>query len=161
MPLNPVEMLPDHWADFPAPRQRRCDDPPLLQRLYLSLCAVLCGAEPCPEMEAFGQAKAAWFSPSLDLSRGLPSPDTVNCTGAVWDGSKAHGIWASQSRAERRWSVRSLPAPEVSVLQRAMRAPWGSEPGMHGGGERWPARSREAGPQGPRRCAAGPLAPDD
>jgi hypothetical protein len=78
MPLNPVEMLHDHCADFPAPRQRRCDDHPLIHMLCLSLCAVLCGVEPCTEMEAFGQAKAAWLSPYLDLSRGLASHDTVN-----------------------------------------------------------------------------------
>src|SRR5262245_10114514 len=79
MPLNPVEMLPDHWADFPSPRQRRCDAPPLLHRLCLSLCAVLCGAEPCSGMEALCQVKEFWFIKyHIDAQLALWHPMTRN-----------------------------------------------------------------------------------
>jgi hypothetical protein len=160
MPLNPVEMLPDHWADFPAPRQPCCDDHPLLHRLCLSLCAVLWGAEPCLEMEAFGQAKVAWLCLSLDLSRGLPSPDTVNCTGAVWDGSKACGIWASQSGQRGGSLCGACQRRRPRCCSQPCGRPGAARLGCMGvrGGQ---ARCREAGPQGPRRCAAGPLASDD
>src|SRR5262245_6747995 len=105
MPLNPVEMLPDHWADFPSPRQRRCDDPPLLHRLCLSLCAVLCGAEPCPEMEAFGQAKASWFIKyQVGAQLALWRPMMLN--GLQPDTSVGGGLHAKRLRAE--WDTNDL-----------------------------------------------------
>jgi hypothetical protein len=59
MPLNPVEMLYEHFAALPAPRQLRCDDHPLLHRLFIAFCAVLCGTEHFTAMTVFGQATAS------------------------------------------------------------------------------------------------------
>lgn len=68
---KPVEILQEHFADLPDPRQLRSEDHPLINILFIAVCAVLCGAEHCTEMEAFGQAKEPWLSGSFSFRMGV------------------------------------------------------------------------------------------
>lgn len=45
--------------------------------LVLSICATLCGAESCTEIEEFGKQKEDWLKQYLDLACGIPSHDTI------------------------------------------------------------------------------------
>ena len=44
----------------------------------IALCAMLCGAEGCVDMEAFGKAKERFLKRFLTLPHGIPSHDTFS-----------------------------------------------------------------------------------
>jgi predicted transposase YbfD/YdcC len=44
--------------------------------LFISVCAVICGATSFVDMQDFGNAKLDWFSERLELVNGIPSHDT-------------------------------------------------------------------------------------
>jgi hypothetical protein len=46
--------------------------------IFISLAAVICGAETWEEIEDFGYVKFDWLSGILDMSNGVPSHDTFN-----------------------------------------------------------------------------------
>jgi predicted transposase YbfD/YdcC len=50
----------------------------LLDILFISLAAMLCGAEDCSDMAAFGRAKEALLRQFLRLENGIPSHDTFS-----------------------------------------------------------------------------------
>lgn len=50
----------------------------LSEVLFIAFAAVLCGAESCVDMAAFGSSKAALFSTILSLEHGTPSHDTFS-----------------------------------------------------------------------------------
>lgn len=46
--------------------------------IFISMSAVICGAETWDEIETFGNRRTEWLSRYLDLSNGIPSHDTFN-----------------------------------------------------------------------------------
>ncbi len=44
--------------------------------LFITLCAVICGADGWTEVELFGKSKRPWLKTLLDLPNGIPSHDT-------------------------------------------------------------------------------------
>lgn len=68
--------LLDHFADLEDPRIDRTRDHPLINVLFIAICAVISGGEGWTDMETFGESKRAWFAQFLDLSNGIPSDDT-------------------------------------------------------------------------------------
>ena len=50
----------------------------LLEVLMIALCAMLCGAEGCVDMAAFGKAKQSFLKRFLTLPHGIPSHDTFS-----------------------------------------------------------------------------------
>jgi len=51
---------------------------PLDNIIFISIAAVLCGAETWEDLEDFGYAKFDWLSGILDMQNGVPSHDTFN-----------------------------------------------------------------------------------
>jgi predicted transposase YbfD/YdcC len=131
MPLNPVEILHDHFADLPDPRQLRCDDHPLLNILFIAFCAVLCGAEHFTEMEAFGQAKEAWLSQYLDLSRGIPSHDTFNRVFRLLDPAAFGRCFVSWTRALAELTAGEVVALDGKSVRRALDKGMGESSPLH------------------------------
>ena len=76
-----VEMMP--WVHlrsvFPISRTRVRAI--LLEVLMIALCAMLCGAEGCIDMEAFGKATERFLKRFLTLPHGIPSHD--RCAPAI------------------------------------------------------------------------------
>ena len=66
----------DHFNDLPDPRMERHKLHSLESVLFISVCAVICGATSFVDMEDFGNAKLDWFSERLDMPNGVPSHDT-------------------------------------------------------------------------------------
>src|SRR5438552_16085903 len=64
----------------------------LLEVLVIALAAVLCGAETCPDMAEFGQAKEDLLRLFLRLEHGIPSHDTFS----------ACSVCSSRKRSKRR-----------------------------------------------------------
>ena len=64
------------FAQLPDPRLDRTRDHTLLDILFCSLCAVLCGAEEGTAIADFSRARAQWLGQYIDLANGIPSHDT-------------------------------------------------------------------------------------
>lgn len=60
------------------PRVLRTQKHSLESILFISLCAVICGAESWNEIEDYGNAKKDWLKKFLHLPNGIPSHDTFN-----------------------------------------------------------------------------------
>jgi predicted transposase YbfD/YdcC len=74
-----------HFAGLTDPRLKRTRRHELTDVLVIALCAVLGGADSWNEIQAFGEAKKAWFERFLALPNGIPSHDTFNRVFAALD----------------------------------------------------------------------------
>jgi len=66
-----------HFSTIPDPRIERCKRHELMDILFLSISAVLCGAEGWEEIEDFGQARLAWLQHYFPYVNGIPKHDTI------------------------------------------------------------------------------------
>ncbi|VAW90097.1 Transposase [hydrothermal vent metagenome] len=74
-----------HFSSIPDPRINRSKLHQLTDIFFITLCAVICGANNWVEIVEFGKAKKAWFSEQLGLKNGIPSHDTFGNVFAVID----------------------------------------------------------------------------
>ncbi len=58
------------------PRVDRGHNHNLLEMIFITICAVVGGADGWADVERFGKAKRAWFEQFLNLPHGIPSHDT-------------------------------------------------------------------------------------
>jgi predicted transposase YbfD/YdcC len=65
-----------HFAQLQEPRVERTRRHPLMNIVFIAVCALLSGGNDFVGMEKFGKAKKAWLEKFLDLSNGIPSHDT-------------------------------------------------------------------------------------
>ena len=68
----------DFFSSVTDPRVLRTQKHSLDAILFISLCAVICGAESWNEIEGYGKAKIDWLEKFLHLPNGIPSHDTFN-----------------------------------------------------------------------------------
>ena len=85
MTSSPVESIHEHFAIVNDPRQLGKVDHPLINIIFITITAVLCGADSWVAVEEFGNAQIEWLSQYLDLANGIPSHDTLGKTFAVLD----------------------------------------------------------------------------
>ena len=62
----------DFFASVTDPRVERTQKHSFDSILFISLCAVICGAESWNEIEDYGNAKIDWFEKFLYLPNGIP-----------------------------------------------------------------------------------------
>lgn len=67
----------EHFAEIEDPRIERCKRHALLDILFLSVCAVLAGADGWEAIEDFGQTKLDWLRKYVPLGNGIPRHDTI------------------------------------------------------------------------------------
>jgi DDE_Tnp_1-associated len=65
-----------HFAALEDPRIDRTKLHPLLEIVFIAVCALLSGANDLVGMEKFGKAKRDWLKKYLELKNGIPSHDT-------------------------------------------------------------------------------------
>lgn len=70
-----------HFSRIEDPRIDRQKKHKLQDIFFISLCAMICGADNWVAIEKFGEAKEEWFTELLGLEHGIPSHDTF---GAVY-----------------------------------------------------------------------------
>ncbi len=85
MRSSPVGSIGEHFADVNDPRQLGKVDHPLINIIFITITAVLCGADSWVAVEEFGNAQIEWLSQYLDLGNGIPSHDTLGKTFALLD----------------------------------------------------------------------------
>ena len=73
---NPLAPFEEHFGGLEDPRKLRPCDHPLLNILFITVCAVIAGADDWVENEIFAQEHQGFFERFLDLSSGIPSHDT-------------------------------------------------------------------------------------
>lgn len=66
----------EYFDELDDPRLDRQKRHSLTDILFISLCAVVCGAKSFVDMADFGRAKYEWFRERLELENGIPSHDT-------------------------------------------------------------------------------------
>lgn len=62
-----------YLSSIPEPRVKRCRRHELIDILFLSISAVLCGAEGWEEMEYFGHARLTWLKRFSPLKMAFPN----------------------------------------------------------------------------------------
>jgi predicted transposase YbfD/YdcC len=65
-----------HFSSIEDPRQSNKQHQ-LMDILFLSICAVLSGAEGWEDIEDFGHAKLHWLKQYLPFDKGIPRHDTI------------------------------------------------------------------------------------
>lgn len=66
-----------HFSIIPDPRIERCKKHKLLDILFLTVSAVLSGAQGWEDIEEFGHSKQDWLKRFIELSNGIPCHDTI------------------------------------------------------------------------------------
>jgi len=67
-----------YFTQLPDPRIDRCKEHLLEDIIFITIAAVICGAETWNEIEAYGESKEEWLKEYLRLPNGIPSHDTFN-----------------------------------------------------------------------------------
>jgi len=67
-----------YFSQMPDPRIERCKAHLLEDIIFITISAVICGAETWNDIEAYGKSKADWLRKHLLLPNGIPSHDTFN-----------------------------------------------------------------------------------
>lgn len=74
-----------HFASVKDPRVNRQKKHQLQDIFFITLCAVISGADNWVMIEEFGRSKEEWFREQLDLQHGIPSHDTFGDVFAAID----------------------------------------------------------------------------
>ncbi len=74
-----------HFSSIEDPRVNRQKKHELPDIFFITLSAVICGADNWVAIEEFGNAKKEWFSEQLELTHGIPSHDTFGDVFAAID----------------------------------------------------------------------------
>ena len=77
MPAKKSVAFEEYFADVTDPRRRE-GTYPLLNILFIAVCAVICGADDFVAIAEFGRSKRKFLEKFLDLSAGIPSHDRFN-----------------------------------------------------------------------------------
>jgi len=76
MIAQPTPSIIHHFSSIKDPRVDRQKKHRLQDIFFISLCAMICGADNWVAIEEFGLSKEAWFTDLLGLENGIPSHDT-------------------------------------------------------------------------------------
>lgn len=69
-----------HFGNIPDPRIERTKKHKLIDILFITMSAVICGCDEWEEIELYGHTKEVWLRKYLELPNGIPSHDTINRT---------------------------------------------------------------------------------
>lgn len=76
MSQEPITSLEAYFGKLEDPRTGNNIQHPLINIITIAICSVIGGADTWVDVEAYGQAKQAFFETFLDLKNGIPSHDT-------------------------------------------------------------------------------------
>lgn len=67
----------EHFKELPDPRVERTKRYPLIEIVFLSICAIISGCEGWKQIKDFGDAKLTWLRQFLPYDSGIPVDDTI------------------------------------------------------------------------------------
>lgn len=105
----PTASILEHFSTVKDPRIDRQKKHQLQDIFFITLCAVISGADNWVMVEQFGKAKEAWFTEQLGLQHGIPSHDTFGDVFAAID----HGQF---SQCFSRWAADLAQLSEGEVV---------------------------------------------
>ncbi len=108
----------DFFSSISDPRVERTQKHSLDAILFISLCAVICGAEGWNEIEDYGNAKIDWLEKFLHLPNGIPSHDTFNRVISMLDPKELNDsfvAWTKSIAGLQERATRLLPYPDFSA----------------------------------------------
>jgi predicted transposase YbfD/YdcC len=73
-----MESTMNYFSQIPDPRIDRCKAHLLEDIIFITIAAVISGAETWNEIESYGESKESWLREHLRLPNGIPSHDTFN-----------------------------------------------------------------------------------
>ncbi len=76
MIAKPTPSIIHHFSSIEDPRVNRQKKHQLQDIFFISICAIICGADNWVAVEEFGLSKEDWFTEILGLKHGIPSHDT-------------------------------------------------------------------------------------
>jgi predicted transposase YbfD/YdcC len=100
-----------YFSSLTDPRVARTREHHLDDILFISIAAIICGAESWNDMELFGKSKEDWLRGFLELPNGIPSHDTFNRLFAALDPSELETCFVEWTR-----SVAELCDSEVIAI---------------------------------------------
>ena len=118
----------DHFGELPDPRMDRLKLHSLLDILFISVCAVICGATSFVDMEDFGYAKLEWFAEKLDLENGIPSHDTFRRVFSLIDTGEFRACFIAWTQAISKAVGGDIIAFDGKTLRRSFDAATGLSP---------------------------------
>ena len=68
----------DYFSDLKDPRVERTKEHLLLDIIFITIAAVICGSSTWEDIANYGKAKETWLKQYLQLPNGIPSHDTFN-----------------------------------------------------------------------------------
>ena len=71
-----LERTYKHFEKVTDPRVNRGENHPLIEMIFVTLCATICGADSWADVERYGVAKLDWLRKYVTLPFGVPSHDT-------------------------------------------------------------------------------------
>ena len=92
---NPMKSPIDYFAELTDPRMDRTKDHLMEDIIFITIAAVICGAETWNDIEQYGKSKQSWLSQYLRLPCGIPSHDTFNRFFSALDPEAFEGAFLS------------------------------------------------------------------
>jgi len=85
----------DYFSSIEDPRVERTREHLLSDIIFITIAAVICGAETWNEIELYGRTKEQWLRSHLKLPNGIPSHDTFNRVYSALDPEKLESCFLS------------------------------------------------------------------
>jgi hypothetical protein len=73
-----MQSFTEHFSCISDPRIERTKKHKLIDILFITMAAVICGCGEWEEIELYADKKQSWLRKYIELSNGIPSNDTIN-----------------------------------------------------------------------------------
>lgn len=108
----------DFFSSVNDPRVLRTQKHSLDSILFISLCAVICGADGWNEIEDYGNAKINWLKKFLHLPNGISSHDTFNRVISMLDPKELNDSFVAWTKSIAELTDREVVAIDAMGCQR-------------------------------------------
>ena len=104
-----LETLKECFAELPDPRVVERTTHGLVDILFLTLCAVICGMDDWESIEVWGEVRLDWLRQFVPLENGIPSHDTIARVFAALDSKQFQASFL-------RWMGSLCPSLEGQIV---------------------------------------------